>query len=101
VFLRKNRKRFDGEVYEYWTLCQTVRTERGPRQQVVATLGKFTEEDLAAGWEDLEALLEGRWPGRLHAAPAQRGKGQRAKDQREPFRRFQRYNAPAPINTST
>jgi transposase len=63
VFLRKNRKRFDGEVYEYWTLCQTVRTERGPRQQVVATLGKFTEEDLAAGWEDLEALLEGRRPG--------------------------------------
>ncbi len=63
MFLRKNRKRFDGEVYEYWTLCQTVRTERGPRQQVVATLGKFTEEDLAAGWEDLEALLEGRRPG--------------------------------------
>jgi len=63
VFLRKNRKRFDGEVYEYWTLCQTVRTERGPRQQVVATLGKFGEEDLAAGWEDLEALLEGRRPG--------------------------------------
>lgn len=63
MFLRKNRKRFDGEVYEYWTLCQTVRTERGPRQQVVATLGKFGEEDLAAGWEDLEALLEGRRPG--------------------------------------
>jgi len=63
MFLRKNRKRFEGEIYEYWTLCQTVRTERGPRQRVVATLGKFTEEDLAAGWEDLEALLEGRPPG--------------------------------------
>lgn len=58
MFLHKNRKRFDGEVYEYWTLCQTVRTERGSRQQVVATLGKFTEEDLAAGWEwaDLQNL---------------------------------------------
>jgi transposase len=62
MFLRKNRKRFDGEIYEYWTLCQTVRTERGPRQRVVASLGKFTEEDLSAGWEDIEALLEGRPP---------------------------------------
>jgi transposase len=62
MFLRKNRKRFDGEVYEYWTLCESIRTERGPRQRVVASLGKFTEEDLSAGWEDLEALLEGRPP---------------------------------------
>jgi transposase len=62
MFLRKNRKRFDGEIYEYWTLCQTVRTERGPRQRVVASLGKFTEEDLSAGWEDIEALLEGGPP---------------------------------------
>jgi len=62
MFLRKNRKRFDGEIYEYWTLCESVRTERGPRQRVVASLGKFTEEDLSAGWEDLEALLEGRRP---------------------------------------
>ncbi|MEX1045638.1 MAG: IS1634 family transposase [Chthoniobacterales bacterium] len=63
MFLRKNRKRFDGEIYEYWTLCETVRTACGPRQRVVASLGKFTEEDLAAGWEDLEALLDGRRPG--------------------------------------
>jgi len=34
VFLRK---RYDGEVYEYWTLCETARTERGPRQRVVAS----------------------------------------------------------------
>ena len=60
MFLRKNRKKSNGEVYEYWTLCETVRTERGPRQRVVATLGKLSEEDLAAGWEDIEALLEGR-----------------------------------------
>jgi len=63
MFLRKNRKRFDGELYEYWTLCESVRTERGPRQRVVASLGKFTDEDLAAGWDQLEALLDGRKPG--------------------------------------
>jgi transposase len=62
MFLRKNRKSANGEVYEYWTLCETVRTELGPRQRVVATLGKLTEQDLAAGWEDIEALLEGRKP---------------------------------------
>jgi hypothetical protein len=48
MFLRKNRKSANGEVYEYWTLCETVRTELGPRQRVVATLGKLTEQDLAA-----------------------------------------------------
>lgn len=62
MFLRKNRKRIDGEVYEYWTLCESVRTARGPRQRVVASLGKLTDEDIAAGWEDIEALLEGRPP---------------------------------------
>ncbi len=50
------------EVYEYWTLCETVRTELGPRQRVAATLGKLSEQDLAAGWEEIEALLEGRKP---------------------------------------
>lgn len=49
MFLRKNRKLFDDEVYEYWTLCESVRTERGPRQRVVATLGKLTDEDIASG----------------------------------------------------
>lgn len=78
MFLRKNRKRFDGEVYEYWTLCQTVRTERGPRQQVVATLGKLSEEDLAAGWEDLEALLDGRRPGPKQRELFGRGDGDEA-----------------------
>lgn len=62
MFLRKHCKRANGEVYEYWTLCETVRTELGPRQRVVAKLGKLSEEDLAAGWEDIEALLEGRKP---------------------------------------
>ena len=62
MFLRKNRKRFEGALYEYWTLCETIRTERGPRQRVVATLGKLDEDDLRAGWDDIEALLDGRRP---------------------------------------
>jgi hypothetical protein len=55
-------------VYEYWTLCQSGRTERGPRKRVVGTFGKFSEEDLLAGWEDIEALLDGRRP-----TPRQKG----------------------------
>ena len=62
MFLRKNRRRIDGELYEYWTLCESGRTERGPRQRVVATLGKLDEDDLHAGWDDIEALLDGRRP---------------------------------------
>jgi transposase len=63
MFLRRHRKEIGGEVYESWTLCESVRTPLGPRQRIVATLGKLDEAEVAggeAGWEELEALLEGR-----------------------------------------
>jgi hypothetical protein len=62
MFLRRHRKHAAGECYEYWTLCESVRTARGPRQRVVATLGKLSGEEAEpeAGWEQLDALLEGR-----------------------------------------
>src|SRR5215471_1922812 len=65
MFLRRNRRVVDGESYDYWTLVRTVRTAKGPRQEVVACLGK--EPGLASpsrhGWEDIADLLEGREPG--------------------------------------
>ncbi len=65
MFLRRNRKLVDGECYESWTLVRTVRTARGPRQEIVATLGKEPglESRSRRGWEDLAALLEGGIPG--------------------------------------
>jgi len=69
MFLRRNRKRAGGEAYEYWTLCEAVRTERGPRQRIVATLGKLEPEATQpqSDWSDIDALLEGRPPARqLH-----------------------------------
>ena len=59
VFLRRHRKTVDQVSYDYWTLCESVRTAAGPRQRVVATLGKLTGEDPRpeAGWEELRALL--------------------------------------------
>jgi hypothetical protein len=63
MFLRRHRKEVNGETYESWTLCESVRTPAGPRQRIVATLGQLDAAAAsggAAGWDDLEALLEGR-----------------------------------------
>jgi hypothetical protein len=64
MFLRRNRRTVDGETYEYWTLVRTVRTAKGPRQEVVASLGKTPGQDLGSrrGWEDVAGLLEGHAP---------------------------------------
>jgi transposase len=64
VFLRRNRRTVNGECYEYWTLVKTVRTAKGPRQQIVATLGKEPglESRSRHGWEQVADLLEGRPP---------------------------------------
>lgn len=64
MFLRRNRRTVNGECYEYWTLVRTVRTAKGPRQEVVATLGKAPglESRSRHGWEQVADLLEGRTP---------------------------------------
>jgi transposase len=65
MFLRRNRRTVHGECYEYWTLVKTVRTAKGPRQEIVATLGKEPglESRTRHGWEQVGDLLEGRTPG--------------------------------------
>jgi transposase len=62
MFLRRNRRRKGGVVHEYWTLVESVRTARGPRQRVVATLGKLPglDDDERAGWDEIARLLDGR-----------------------------------------
>lgn len=65
MFLRRKTKSARGVGYSYWHLCRTVRTARGPRQQVVASLGKLDQAELAGlrgGWDDLPALLRGETP---------------------------------------
>lgn len=65
MFLRRNRRIVQGQSYDYWTLVKTVRTAQGPRQAVVATLGKEPglESRSRHGWEAVADLLEGRTPG--------------------------------------
>lgn len=74
MFLRRNRKRHQGEDYDYWALVESVRTARGPRQRVVATLGKLPGLDPAArvGWEHIAEILDGRAkPADFLAGPSQ------------------------------
>jgi transposase len=49
-------------VYEYWTLVESVRTSSGPRQRIVATLGKLPglDEEVRVGWEHIAEVLDGR-----------------------------------------
>ena len=60
--LRPHRKTKNGAVYEYWSLVRSVRTERGPRQQTVAFIGKEPghDRDTRMGWEQIGAALDGR-----------------------------------------
>jgi hypothetical protein len=61
MYLRRNRRMADGEAYEYWTLVESVRTARGPRQHTVATLGKLPglDPNVKRGWADVDAMLAG------------------------------------------
>lgn len=44
MFLRKNRRTKDGKPHVYWSLVETIRTPKGPRQRVVGYLGDLDEE---------------------------------------------------------
>lgn len=62
MFLRRNCRRSSGESYEYWTLVESIRTQRGPRQRIVATLGKMPglNKEERIGWEEIKRTLEGK-----------------------------------------
>jgi len=62
MYLRRHDKRVDGEDYQYWSLVESVRTVRGPRQRIVATIGKLPGLDKEAriGWEEIRRILEGK-----------------------------------------
>jgi len=43
MFLRQYTRRKAGKVHRYWALVQSMRTEEGPRQRVVAHLGELND----------------------------------------------------------
>lgn len=62
MFLRRNRKKKGGTDYEYWSLVESVRTARGPRQRVVATIGKLPglDREERIGWDEIGRILSGK-----------------------------------------
>lgn len=64
MFLRKNRRTKNSKPHFYWSLVETIRTPKGPRQRVVGYLGDLSEEkeDLYRGFVK---RLEGRADGQL------------------------------------
>jgi transposase len=64
MYLRRHRRTINQITYEYWTLVESRRTANGPRQHTVATLGKLPglDEQVQAGWESIDDLLDGRSP---------------------------------------
>jgi transposase len=62
MFLRRNKKRKGGADYDYWTLVESVRTARGPRQRVVASIGKLPglDREERIGWDEIGRILSGR-----------------------------------------
>ena len=43
MFIRPCYRRKNGKRHAYWALMESYRTERGPRQRVVAYLGQLDE----------------------------------------------------------
>lgn len=62
MYLRRHDKKVDGDQYEYWSLVESVRTARGPRQRIVATIGKLPglDKEERIGWEEIRRILEGK-----------------------------------------
>ncbi len=55
MFLRPCYRRKNGKRHAYWALCESFRTERGPRQRVVAYVGQLDEQ----GRLGVQAAAEG------------------------------------------
>jgi len=62
MYLRRYGKKVDGEEYGYWSLVESVRTVRGPRQRVVANIGKLPglDKEERLGWEEIGRILTGK-----------------------------------------
>ncbi|MFC1816686.1 hypothetical protein ACFL0M_12300 [Thermodesulfobacteriota bacterium] len=66
-YLRRTTKKKGGTDYYCWLLVESIRTARGPRQRVVATIGKLPglDREERRGWEEISRIISGK----PHSAP--------------------------------
>lgn len=64
MYVRRTTKKKGSTDYECWLLVESIRTVRGPRQRVVATIGKLPglDREERIGWEAIGRLLSGKPP---------------------------------------
>jgi transposase len=62
MYLRRNRRKKGETEYDYWSLVESVRSKRGPRQRVVASIGKLPglDKEERIGWEEIGRILSGK-----------------------------------------
>jgi transposase len=62
MYLRPNKRKKNGSDYEYWSLVESVRTAGGPRQRIVATIGKQPglDKEERIGWEEIRRIVDGK-----------------------------------------
>ena len=62
MYLRPNKRKKNGSDYEYWSLVESVRTARGPRQRIVAAVGKLPglDKEERIGWEEIKRIIDGK-----------------------------------------
>lgn len=77
MFIRPCYRNKDGKRHAYWALVESYRTERGPRQRVVAYLGRLDEEgrlgvQQAAASDSKNERQQSRLPFAQEASPEPR-----------------------------
>ena len=62
MYLRRHSRKKGDTEYEAWSLVESVRTAKGPRQRTVATLGKLPglDKEERVGWEEIARVLDGK-----------------------------------------
>ena len=58
MFLRKNRRVKNGKPHIYWSLVETIRTAKGPRQRVVGYLGELNSGE-ESGYRNFAKEFQG------------------------------------------
>ena len=75
MYLRRCYRKKEGKRHAYWALVESYRTDRGPRQRVVAWLGAMDEQGrmgmkrcaAGQGSEQVGLFEEGEGSGKCHS----------------------------------